>query len=208
MNPLLIRRRGMMQAGGGTPLPYDSKISAIYSASNNTSSYIELPYTPNIDTEIIIRAYLIIRNNNGYFGSRLDPLRFCATTFSNGSQVAFAMTDNNWPSTRLSYSVNHFYTFFAKNGQYGWEGNTYTSPTLNSFSTTEKFQLFRIRMLGSNYYYSAMGVSNITIKENGSVVQSYYSVRVGTTPYLYEEISGNMYGNMGGGTLYAGNDIQ
>lgn len=201
MNELLLRRR----VAASKSLPYDAEVEYIYSTKYR-NQYIELPYTPNINTYAEIEVMFLGKNTYGFFGSRLDPLRFCATTFSSGNQVAFAMTNNNWPSSRLTYSLNQTYKLFAKNGEYGWDNNVYQSAALQSFQTTEKINLFRVKGLDGKYSYSEMAVRSFVIRENDNLVMDLIPVRVGSTGYLYDRVSKQLFGNQGDNVLYLGPD--
>ena len=48
---------------------------------------------------------------------------------------------------------------------------------------------------------------SLKIKNGSELVRDMISVRVGTTGYMYDKVSGELFGNVGSGSFGLGNDI-
>lgn len=55
-------------------------------------------------------------------------------------------------------------------------------------------------LLTGKFYYAK-------IWDNGTLVRDYIPVRVGTTGYMYDKVSGQLFGNAGSGSFTYGNDV-
>jgi hypothetical protein len=67
------------------------------------------------------------------------------------------------------------------------------------------FARHRTDTVAGNYAKAKIGAVSITV--GGSLVRDYIPVRVGTTGYMYDRVSGNLFGNSGTGSFVLGNDV-
>lgn len=210
MNPLLIRRRGMMV---GKALPYDAEIEYLEAPqTGSTIQYVNTGIVPTVSTKVEILFMILVRNTNGYFGARKEPYRFCCTSFNVQQQFAFAMTNNTWPVGRYNASLNTFELCIAENGNFSNNGiDGGSTPVLNSFPINDYFYLFANKN-NEGVFATTSRSSTRTyyckIWEAGQLIRDFIPVRVGQVGYMYDRVSGQLFGNSGTGDFILGPDIQ
>ena len=200
MGTIINRRRAM-----GRSLPYDAEIEYLESSG---TQWIDTNFVPNVNSAAHIIWSPKEINFNGYFGSRslgYDGLyRFCGTAFSNGAYFTFAMTYNTWPINRVALAVDAIYDCYAENGKYIINGTEYNSDVL-SYYQGSTFCLFRY-YTGNYFYLSKMRCYVLKLYSNNVIVMDMIPVRVGTTGYMYDKVSGQLFGNAGTGAFILGPD--
>jgi hypothetical protein len=137
---------GYAQLIGSIGLPQG--YTAIEYIENTSNAYIDTLFYPTLNSKIQVRFMPITTNTVGFFGSRHDPLRFCCTTFSNGSKMAFAVTDGTWVNDTVNVTVNNIYDCIAENGSYSINGTQYNSVTLSSWGGMPSFKLAGVSSSG------------------------------------------------------------
>lgn len=206
MGTLLNRRRYM---GGGSSLPYDAEIEYIESTGNQ---YINLPfgfdktdeiYTSfNVPSNLKSDKYMICpitwNNNNNRFGMGNHTSMLTAAY---GNRV----TDNThlYPGTNAD-NIIHDWQYkdyvFSVTDIVGIPSLDCTSITFGG--TTANLRLF----YGYNSNTKGKLRSYKHIK-NGVVVVDLIAVRVGQVGYMYDKVSGELFGNDGTGSFILGQDI-
>lgn len=197
-NALLIRRRGLMAQQGS--LPYDAKIEYLRS---NGSQYILL----NIygDGRAIIDALGIISSStsqilfattqSGVAGSFLGKP-------GSSSYWGFGLTAGTLSSVPFEDRALADITFDG-NGILGYVNNSYISRITSV--TQANWALFA----GSSGQYPFDGyVYSFKGYKNGVLVRDMIPVRVGTVGYMYDRVSGQLFGNDGTGDFILGPDVQ
>lgn len=206
------RRRYMGEKGGSIPyqrIEYlESNPSKKINNEYHVGQVINL-YTPTSEDEVIVVFSPLDTVLNAFFGARSSDglLRFCCTTFSSGSQTAFAMTYNTWPANRVSVVIGNTYTMSAKNGSYSINGVEYTSTSIQSSYTFSPFLMFCCNNSSGLQIYSKMRCYSVVVRRSGNVIHDFIPVRIGTTGYMYDTISGELFGNAGTGDFTLGPDI-
>ena len=212
MNPLLLRRRGMMQAGGGTPLPYDSKIEYLQRL-NTTSAYIDTGIVPTNTHGIYLYVEPLSTADVYICGLRKDSgnTRWCIGYFGGSSNAYFGWgslntnLNNTFTKGELALNFQNSRHFTVK--QEG--GVELTSSTLStlSFSTTLTIFLF-----GYNRYGSVNPTSQklyaCKISNGSTIILDLIPVRIGTVGYMYDRVSGQLFGNSGTDSFVLGPDVQ
>lgn len=195
-----MRRRMMMNKA----LPYDAEIEYLESTG---TQWIDTGIVPTINTEARVKWSPVRTNLGGFFGARDNYTsgRFCCTTFAGGSQFTFAMTQGNWPTQMVSLTLQAIYDCTAKNGSYSVNGEVYTTPALSTFNSEKSFLFFK-QDSNERTYYAEMRLYAAHIIENGHKVIDLIPVRVGTTGYMYDKVSGQLFGNAGTGQFILGQD--
>lgn len=202
-NALLLRRRGMMQAGGGTPLPYDSKVEFLL---GNGNEYINTGINTATDIEISAKVRrtstsgnpMIWANNNTsvnritcYIATTANQHFGNKTVQMNMSQYFPNGTDVNVKENKYGIYING-----TKRVDFNAEGTISGGDVIYLFwakSTTA------VKFTGRFY--------NCEILLNGVHVFNAYPVRVGTVGYMYDQVSGQLFGNVGTGAFGIGPDI-
>lgn len=199
----LLRRRF-----GGKSLPYDAEIEYLQSSA---TQYINtgIKITSNFKSEI-----------KGYFlqnRSRFDNLLGCTDDHSSGYGVPAAITTNNLfyaqfgNGTRLTGSsgltvATLTTTIASGTTTFDCDGTSTTAITGSQIPTNDLY------MFARNYNGSPSGQANARIYycklwNDGVLVRDFIPVRVGTTGYMYDKVSGQLFGNAGTGDFILGNDI-
>lgn len=193
-----------IQQGGGT-LPYDSEVE-----------YIESTGTQYIDTgEVVVYASDVVeialniaitsgtpRQLNGANG-----MLFFGVNASQKFEVAGTAAG--------TYNNNfHNWYLFSKAGQKingTIDGIAYYSSGNVSTTETRIFDIFLFALGGPNHAAAQLFIKQklkaAVIKKNGKVVRDFIPVRVGQVGYLYDRVSGELFGNAGTGSFTLGPDI-
>ena len=187
--------------------PYDAEIEYLESTG---TQFIDTNFIPDVNSAARIIWSSIERNTYGYFGSRsLDYnglYRFCGTTFINGAYFAFAMTYNKWADNKVALQNNTIYDCYAENGKYIINGTEYSSDVISNYQGSA-FYLFRY--FGGNndkWYRSKMRCYRLKLYSNNVLVRDMIPVRVGQVGYMYDKVSGELFGNADTGDFILGPD--
>lgn len=201
MNPLLIRMRGMMRAQQGG-LPYDAEIEYL---EGTGTQWIDTGIKPDNTTiiEIIYQDFLGI--SGVMFGSRVA---------ANNAMYAFG---SHAATTVRADCMNKTYTF-----NNGLGSHTVTLSNASCKIDGANIAIFNPLFTGNNFNIFVFALNNGGSPVNMlnpvkivsvSIRNTYYSiylipVRVGTTGYMYDRVSGQLFGNSGTGDFVLGPDIQ
>ena len=200
-----FRRRMMMAANNK---PYDAEIEYL---ENNGSQYINTGIIPN-DTKTTILSKLYIfdtRDNNYCLGLGTDPgssgvalgvrkdgnvNKFCLmaagisynfiTSFDNIQQPLDITFDINVNNYKIAGSLN--------------KTITYTKTSCRNDSV-KLFKVFSIYSTKVRFY-------NCIIKQDDITVLDLIPVRKGQVGYMYDKVSGQLFGNSGSGNFILGPD--
>lgn len=183
--------------GSSSPaLPYDSEVTYVRSTG---SQYIDLDYTCTANTIITVTMLLgevtkqgrIIGCSSGYFESYINGsnrFAFASGGKTNASTVTASTT------ARRTITINNT----TAKGTVGTSTVNLTKNTATYFGSM--YLCSRPSASGTNvkcYIYSA----SIT---DGSLVRDLIPVRVGEVGYLYDKVSGRLFGD---GDLLVGTDV-
>ena len=204
MNPLLMRRRAVMNADRA--LPYDARVEYLGS-TNSRTQWIDTGIIPQSDDVITIEYKDLNGTSSSYnrfFGVSSGPASrnlYLQTrnskTFScigNTSSVDTLIDpiDTNW----------HVIQIDLANRKATVDGG---SPiTVGTFSsTTYPLFLFGLNSSGSCINRPYIRVKRFSISDKLNLLP----VRVGTVGYMYDTVSGHLFGNDGSGSFTVGQDI-
>lgn len=217
-NALLLRRRGMMMAQQGG-LPYDAEIE--YLGFTGTQ-YIDTGVpadTVNVEASAKIR----INSSNDIYGilaayDVATGIRFYLLDYNNGFIYTCKFSGIfTWANTaRLSYADTTSFRTYSS-------AQTSSSVTITRVETqvTTTVGVSSSSTSGINYSLGARNYSTgsierifhgdiaaVWIKQNGVYVRDFIPVRVGTVGYMYDRVSGQLFGNQGTGAFVIGPDVQ
>ena len=200
---MMINRRRVC---GGKSLPYDAEIE-----------YLESDAGAYIDTGIkaagnlIVKAHLVNFFTVDFFGCWPFGGRDSAT------QAVFGIYIDGG-SQKLRFTYNNFFQEEALYSSYPNPcdveigngtfkvGNTSYSYTQRTFTSNYNFLLFTLK----NGNRSPAGVPGLKIGaayvSNGSTTLDLIPVRKGTVGYMYDKVSGQLFGNAGTGNFILGPD--
>jgi hypothetical protein len=209
---MMINRRRVC---GGKSLPYDVEIEYLKCTG---TQYINLGFKPTNNIQIDV---VFSRSNNNI---RFD----CAAENGWSTKIVRCIiienTDMYWRNHYNSPTdtiIDSIYligdvrivcngrTATAYNLTNGSTVGSITNPTTTSFTADENFYVFGMGYKGSCYYDSAQNglkLYSIKIVDNG-VNFDLIPVRIGQVGYLYDKVSGRLFGNSGTGSFILGPDI-
>lgn len=202
MNPLLIRRRGMMQAqGGGAMVEIEylesTGLQVIDSGISRPSSYL-VEFEQDVQFMDLTGRQIAGAVNQFYIGvnnSRWETTynSYHGTADTNRHLFTKKITAAG-PNLRYEVfldGVSIYYTTRPKQPS-DFQGNLYLfgiGPTYQSIA-------YKARLYGE------------TIHTNGNLVRDFIPVRVGQVGYMYDRVSGQLFGNAGTGAFILGPDVQ
>lgn len=195
----LLNRRRTMNPKGAVPLPYDAEIDYLESSGGayiNTGIYI----TQQTEVEIqhqVIAVSSDVSYDITYFSAwqSNSTCAYCFRTGSNSIRTRWGSSSN----TDLAVSKNDMITFTVSNGKYVNKNETKnTTKTANigsSYPASVAFTLFTPTANSPvRIYYAKVGSIDLI------------PVRVGTTGYMYDRVSKQLFGNAGTGSFTLGPD--
>lgn len=197
-------------------LPYDSEISYLQSTGTqylNTGVRI----TDNFKCEIKAQY---TSNNNGF-----DTILGCYDTNPNRYGVALGLqssgsggklyleighaVDNIGSNVLSNAAATSLHTFISQlsNGtlSFSVDGATNTTTFRGAYPTINLWMFARNRG-GSVGNQARARVYYCKIWNGGSLVRDFIPVRVGQVGYMYDKVSGQLFGNIGSGSFTLGND--
>lgn len=198
MNPLLIRRRGMMKAQQGG-LPYDAEIEYLKSDGNQK---IITPITGTENVKIELRYKLTDTSHTSYILGTSE-------SSENTTIRCYIANSSNWRFggrlRQMSVRNTNWYTLTIDKNTITLNGTNYpwNSGSVGTFSDG-KIALFGLRTHLTGY---PSIVSYCTIYDNGILVFDAIPVRIGQVGYMYDQVSGQLFGNDGTGSFTLGPDV-
>lgn len=184
------------------PTSYNSEVEYLESTG---LQYIDTGITPTVNTKFEIRYQYTSINLLG--GSGLSPVgggrRFHINTYEGKIHVGCG-TNNNWKNT-INVDTNIHQVALQGNGSFTVDGTAYsTGGSVGDFSGT---YIYLFRIFGQSEYTNGYRLYSAKIYEGEELVRDYIPVRVGSLGYMYDRVSGKLYGNEGVGAFVLGNDV-
>lgn len=180
------------------PLPYDAEIEYLESTGTQyINTGVEVAYEMPIEIKYgVSKAHAgndivffghYASNKGGYVfltGSNKARHRWGSSTYK---EIAVSVGDV------LTFTVSSNHSVVNRNVTKSTQQSTTSG---SSFFTNEGFQLFQVNAKGGSRIYSC----------KLGTLRDMIAVRVGTTGYLYDKVSGALFGNDGTGDFILGND--
>ena len=206
MNPLLIRRRGMMQAQQGG-LPYDAEIEFLKATGG---AYIVLPHGISGDTDFSCDGIIPSASSNRFLLGSADGWEVSHVMLGSAGTSNYYLRYGTSATAQIirTYAAFDIRHTFSKNGLvYKW-GN-YTVTGTNFTKTIQKTFLFAGTSNGIDPLNPGVNTTiyNFFMSDNDYQVD-LIPVRVGTVGYMYDRVSGQLFGNSGTGDFVLGPDVQ
>lgn len=204
----------MRRRYGGRKLPYDAEVEYLESTG---SQYIDTGIIPLITDYIYIEFYLLsplssVDGAGSVYGT-MDSWRHGAygLIYVPVKGRVFPLRGNHNPGNGIL--VNN------KNQQDVWQSLTLDNTTFTGYGLTTIITdnpsdcLYSGYIFCSSVHGSAYGVDGrkrvrkFLHKRNGELIMDFIPVRVGTTGYMYDRVSGQLFGNSGTGEFILGPDV-
>lgn len=189
--------------GGSAPLPYDAEIE--YLESNGTQ-YINTEFIPNDSSGLYVRAYCKTSGGNHIVaGTRQSSgdTRWWIN-FSAGLEISW--------NTYIPYSYSYTNTWIEVennflNSRLGKiNGVTYRTSYPTLVNITYPAYIFMGNNHGSPNIEYIGRVSNVKISQGDEIVMDLIPVRKNGIGYMYDRVSGELFGNSGTGDFVLGPD--
>ena len=180
-------------------VPYDAEIEYLESTG---TQYVDTGVLPSRDLAFSCR-FMCVNINTGYgnvFGARYSSgqREYILSAWGNGFAVvgadrksAIGITPGN--ICDVSYDGSSTLTI---------DGTQMTMSTAENFADVGTILAFGIRNGGSPAQLAATRIYGLSL----GAVRDLVPVRVGTAGYLYDRVSGQLFGNMGTGAFVLGPD--
>lgn len=187
----------------GKGLPYDAEIEYLESSG---TQYINTNYKPNNNT-IVDAVFTRDRTDTSAFACRWTG----ASTYdtfgiyqSNNNLVFYygRFSSKKYISVSIPSGVN---TIKLGISSIVCNGTSY-SIARGTFTATYPIYLFAFNNIGTPGFYCSIKIYSFVISENGTKKLDMIPVRVGSVGYMYDKVSGQLFGNAGTGSFILGPD--
>ena len=188
------------------PLPYDAQVEYLKSTG---TQWIDTGFSPTSDTSVEIgykteNAQL----NTALFGSRItyDDRSYCIWANASG-KIRFDYTSSGHDNKDGPNSIARRWVDVSKRKNRNFVDDIECSANeTNIFSCQDTAYLFGMRDNNKANWLISAQVAYCRIYENGVIVRDFIPVRVGDVGYLYDRVSGQLFGNSGTGAFIIGPD--
>lgn len=196
----LMRRRALLME---KRLPYDAEVEYLQSSE---TQYIDTGIIPTSITGIQVVAMKYNINADTYICGLRDTTgntRWCIGNQAYWGYGTYGGQRNVPADIKTTFQLN-----FLDSGEFSVDGygSTSTLPTL-SFTPTNNIRLFGSAGVSASYSKWRGKIYGVKISQGTNIVMELVPVRVGTTGYMYDKVSGQLFGNDGTGDFILGNDI-
>ena len=199
------RRRYM---GGGASLPYDAEVEYLQSSGNQWIEIESVKYNASnsyrIECGVMNLSTTATYNGwdaGGAFG-------FMASQFTNGNGIAFGptsvdayaditLTINSGSSSQTNMTVTVNSDSYSNSRAHG---------SLGTYASNKGYHLFAMYSRNSITSNTSERIYYCKLYINDSLVCDLIPVRVGQIGYMYDKVSGTLFGNAGTGDFILGND--
>lgn len=198
------------EKGGVTPpqpLPYDAEIE--YLESNGTQR-IDTGIVANASTEINWSAAFLGTGGNYQVlvGAAGNSIYSFVCVYNKGTKkcyLQYGTTGSLYVEKALTNGVRYDFNFVAENNK----ATLTIDTTRGVLTTTNTFSDKNIHLFANHNGNSGANarIYNISITNGANVLFDAIPVRVGQVGYMYDKVSGQLFGNAGTGSFTLGNDI-
>lgn len=192
--------------GGITPvLPYDAEIEYLQSSG---TQYIDTRLSPTTNSHVIIECSNVrnasLENESfGYGVSGGQRFHMVAVAYWNSNKF-HAGCGTNLIYTTTADTASHTFELYG-NGTFVQDGTSYSiGSSVGIISDT--MPLFARLWNGSYQYSNGVRIHSFKWYESETLVLDLIPVRVGQVGYMYDKVSGELFGNSGSGLFTLGND--
>lgn len=207
-NLLLLNNGGsLLKSGGSAPPSAYVEVEYIETAGDCSIITDYVPYGNDIVIEgkfkfkgyVDNASWVVWFNTDGTSGgqSEYSLVRYNNTAFI--AAKCWEKAVNTVYYEGITTVVDTDYELVFSNHQYLINGVSKTSTLSNpTFENTNPIVIFSDKFMGRLYY--------LKFTKGGTVVCDLIPVRVGQVGYLYDKVSGNLFGNSGTGNFILGPD--
>lgn len=205
MNNIIMRRRH-----SDFHLPYDAEVEFLESTG---TQYINTGIVCNIDYTIEIEALVTSYKQEGLLGSRQSSSskQHCLIFPSDKNQLRYSCRDtSNLAAYMLfvDFSLNTWHNVIIKYNNLYLDGVAYTYSKATRFTIPHVYYLFAVNTNGRATNFGTKYIRKLKISDtNNKVLIDMIPVRKGNVGYMFDRVSGKLFGNNGTGAFVIGPDI-
>ena len=195
---MMLGARTGAWAKAGAPLPYDAEVEYLESTG---TQWIDTGYVLSASDRIVVQAYF---QTDDYTGNKLllgvsDPKLWitsglCRFNGENHASINNLCKHGAWNSI----SIDKDYCTCNGTAVHMSEG-TFLDNSLSLW-------LFSANAASESLSKTNGRISSCKIYHSGVLVRDYIPVRVGMVGYMYDRVSGQLFGNQGTGAFIIGPD--
>lgn len=189
-------------AWSGKRLPYDAEVEYLESTG---TQFINTGIIATEDTRVKATLMTLSTGNKNWFGGQVMPGNngFVFNSYS-VDKLEYCFGSGGWVRVNVANIVGRIFTVdFGKNCLV-IDGNTVSIPSYKTFDKQSAPIAIFIRVGGIAYIEGRLYA--FQIYQSGVLVRDFIAVRVGTVGYLYDRVSGQLFGNLGTGDFIIGPD--
>lgn len=199
--------------GGESPaLPYDSEVEWLGSDSN---AYINTGISGNNYYLRITGHFIYTTHVNygaiygNYVSDSSNATRLILAQSSNAAIVNMNTVCNTNGSTQVTCPINTKH-FFLSNYNHVIIDSSVTTVSNKKGGTANSGNICLFNRNLTNIVSRNIGLKiyDFQIYDNGVLVRDFIPVRVSQVGYMYDKVSGTLFGNEGTGSFTFGNDVQ
>ena len=199
---MLINLRNALMSG--KRLPYDAEVEFLQTDGN---AYIATGITPptgaTVKTELTFGFASSSRRRFLFSDSNANATHYCEVNESARYGAGTAYISQTLSADTM-YNATATFTSASASYSIDINGTQYTSSTTSYPSSAWRgLVLFRINI---EFRGAGQRIGACKIYVNGVLVRDFIPVRVGTVGYLYDRVSGKLFGNAGTGDFVLGPD--
>jgi len=198
-----IERR---RAYGGKALPYDAEVEWLKGDGN---SWFNLGFAPNYlnfdITNFELKFELPSTKAFVWAGAQMGRCQFVFV--GQRFRFDFAMNEDSGRYHSEVLTLNTPYTLIQKNGQTTVGNTTYTNVSRTLPSSPNFFLFTRNPREASTTFTGKIYYFRISDRSTGNDKAFFIPVRVGQIGYIYDRVSGQLFGNQGTGAFLLGPDV-
>ena len=195
MGTLLNRRRYM---GGGYSLPYDAEIE-----------YLESTGTQYIDTGINCREIITATYSIAFSQIPTGINLIIGAFWDNPPSIPrFQFFYNNgWKDVNTTYAITTGEGIAYNVAATALKVYNVTSKSKNKYNSDSTIWIFARNNDHNDYLFAShLRFYSLSILRGGVLVRDFIPVRKGNTGYMYDKVSGQLFGNSGTGEFILGPD--
>lgn len=208
---MMLAARGAIRASGAG-LPYDAEVEYLESSG---TQYLNTGIKPGPNTRVEITfAMTTFTANCGLFGARgnatADNNSYNLFIISNnGSRVRWDWSGSGqYQTSEAETSTDATYVLGAAGGNITRNGTTVMSVSASKSAINYPLYVFNFNNVGTPYSTGANArFWSVKIYDGQTLVFDAIPVRKKTVGYLYDRVSGKLFGNAGTGDFVLGPDV-
>lgn len=198
MNQIALRRRATKS------LPYDAEVEYL---NFNGNCFIDTGYIPkgaNIRIKTKVKFVGYTDNTNwtpwfqAYTNENTGCHRFIRVNSNNTNVYAYNGAKANGGGTTIPVTLNTTYTIDMNKQVLSINDKTYNLLSPSNVLNTGVLRIGHNKVLLYYYYFQ--------VYDNEQLIIDYNPVRIGNVGYMYDKVSGQLFGNSGTGNFILGAD--